>query len=100
MSESVQSNKDQYEETEDMLEETPSTRKNPEYTLSEEEDEVEDSDERLNNYQYDGFVVHDDFEDETDEMAGTDTESKKREKKRRRKKKDFSLDKEDTDLLE
>jgi hypothetical protein len=81
-----------------MMEETPSTRKNPDYTLSEEE--VEDSDERINNYQYDDFVVPDDMNDDTEDVAGTDTESKKRQRKTKRKKKDFSLDKEDTDLLE
>lgn len=98
MSETDQTSKGQFEDTDQMMEETPSTRKNPEYTLS--EDDVQDSDERVNNYQYDDFVVPDNFDNDTDDLAGTDTESKKRQRRRKRKKKDFSLDKEDTDLLE
>lgn len=97
MSESIEdSSKQNFEDTDEMLIESSSAKKKEvEYTLS--DDDEEDTDDRVNNYQYDDFVVPDDFDDDTEQMDGTDTESKKR---RRRKKKDFSLDKEDTDLLE
>lgn len=105
MSSSIRSNKrsskEEYEETDEMLMESlpNNEKKENEYTLSDSE-EAEDTDERANRYQYDGFVVPDDFEEGTEGMNGTDTESNRRRKKRRAKAKDYSLDKEDTDLLE
>jgi transcriptional accessory protein Tex/SPT6/NACalpha-BTF3-like transcription factor len=62
-------------------------------------DDVEETEKDGNNYQYDGFVVPDDFDEEgTEEFEETEQESVR--KRRKRKQKDYRLDKDDTDLLE
>jgi transcription elongation factor SPT6 len=100
MSSSIRrSSREELEETDEMnVEPMTKTERDNDYNLSDSE-EAEDTDERANNYEYDDFVVPDDYDDGTDEIPGTDTESKKR-KKRKRRVKDYSLDKEDTDLID
>lgn len=89
------------EDTDEMMAE-PLTRteRDNEYTASDSE-ENEETDERTNRYQFDGFVVPDDeLEDETDEIGGTETESKRKRRKRRIKRDtDFSLEQDDIDII-
>lgn len=81
------------------MESVSSKRRDHEYTVSDDgEEEVDDTDERVNNYEYDDFVVPDTFVDDTENQEGT--VSSTRRKRTRRARRDYSLSKDDTELLE
>lgn len=101
MSSSIRrSSREELEETDEMLIE-PIPKKYERDQDDSGSEEVEDTDERQNDYEYDGFVVPDDMEDDTgtDLMKETDTESRRRRRRRRRRQNDDSLEKDDIDLL-
>lgn len=95
------SSREDVDDTDEMLmEPVTKTEKDEDYDLSDSE-ENDDTDGRENKYEYDGFVVPDTFEDDTEGLGGTDTESRRRKRKRRTTTtNEFNeLDQEDTDLL-
>ena len=101
MSSSIRrSSREELEDTDEMLIEKLPGKYEDEGAEDESDGEPEETDDNQNNYQYDGFVVPDDFDDGTgtDEIVGTETDSRRR-KNRRRKAKEYSLDKEDTELI-
>lgn len=96
MSSSIRKSSDY--ETDEILAEDTEEKVNADndQTLSD-SDDVDETENMANNYQYDGFVVPDDYDEETEEFEGTEEESVR---KRKKKRKEYKLDKEDTDLLE
>lgn len=93
------SSREDVDDTDEMLMEPVKEERDDEYDLSDSE-ENDDTDQRENKYEYDDFVVPDDFEEEdTDNIGGTETESKRKLKRRRTTTNEYSLDQEDTDLI-